>query len=268
MSEGLKTIEALRRGLQVLEALDTFSAASLHQLQEHTGIAKATLLRILKTLQQHGWVQRDVAAGRYLRTPAVDPSKAGNAWQDRITLAALDIRTALHHHLLWPTEIAVRQGKSMAIVDSHRPVMGLSINYRAVGFRPHLLASALGRSYFSHCDRAEQEEIVALLAASPREVDQVSRSAVAVARLLKQTLDSGYARRDPQHVGADASMTQKFGAIAVPIFSNHRVIASLGCAWLAGVTTEAQIVQAHLANLQDAAHAIGRRLTAQNVDRS
>ena len=47
----MKAIRALDRGLEVLLHLGTAGSSSLHTLHRATGIPKATLLRILKTLE-------------------------------------------------------------------------------------------------------------------------------------------------------------------------------------------------------------------------
>ena len=47
----VKMIDALARGLAVLDEVRATQGASLHELHVRTGFAKATLLRILATLQ-------------------------------------------------------------------------------------------------------------------------------------------------------------------------------------------------------------------------
>ena len=51
----MKTVNALHRGLEVLLAIDNSSAATLTELYRQTGIPKASLQRILKTLREAGW---------------------------------------------------------------------------------------------------------------------------------------------------------------------------------------------------------------------
>lgn len=50
----VKTIRALDRGLEVLQTLHEFRNASLHDLYLATGLPKATLTRILATLESRG----------------------------------------------------------------------------------------------------------------------------------------------------------------------------------------------------------------------
>jgi IclR family mhp operon transcriptional activator len=260
MPQGLKSIAALRRGLEVLAATERLSAATLLELHGQTLIPKATLLRILKTLQEAGWVRRDATSGRYLCTPAAGQADDLAQRRARLTALAEQPRAALQRRLPWPSDLAVRHGHAMLVLDTHKPVTGLSVNYRVMGFRPHMLASALGRCYLACCPEEEREQILAVLARSPLEIDQASRQRPALRRMVAQARQRGYAARDPGHAGADLRMAQRFSAIAVPVHHAGAVVACLGCAWPSALASEEEIVHAHLPGLRDTAKAISERL--------
>src|SRR3970040_1197041 len=69
VKSGVKRVEALARGLMVLKAIYARPGASLHELHGSTGVAKATLLRSLRTLQDGGFISRRLADGGYLPLP-------------------------------------------------------------------------------------------------------------------------------------------------------------------------------------------------------
>jgi hypothetical protein len=75
VASGVKSIDALRRGLEVLHAVAQSSAVTLSELHRQTGIAKATLSRILKTLREAGWIERHPLEARYV------PAAAQGAWR-------------------------------------------------------------------------------------------------------------------------------------------------------------------------------------------
>ena len=60
----VKSIRALERGLDVLQALRMGQSAGLKDLHEITGLPKATLLRILRTLIERNLVWQRMADGR------------------------------------------------------------------------------------------------------------------------------------------------------------------------------------------------------------
>jgi len=91
-AQGVKSIDALRRGLEVMLAIQRSSAATLSELSRQTGLSKATLLRILKTLQQAGWVERNELEKRYVPTSAAGAPGPLVEWRAR--LLALAARSA------------------------------------------------------------------------------------------------------------------------------------------------------------------------------
>jgi IclR family mhp operon transcriptional activator len=254
----MKTVNALHRGLEVLLAIDNSSAATLTELYRQTGIPKASLQRILKTLREAGWIERNELESRYIRSAAPGASDPQVHWRAQVSSLCAPMRAALQRRVSWPLDIAVRDGGCMLILDAHRPSNGLSVNYRVLGFRPHMLVSSLGRCYLAYCPDGERQTILAALARSKRSFDQLAKEPAELRRLVADARRLGYATRMQSATGADSP--EHFGALAVPIFSGDVLVACLSCSWLPGVSHEAEIASAHLASLRMTAEAIGRRL--------
>lgn len=102
ISSGVKSITALRRGLDVLLAIQQSSAVTLAELHRQTGWPKASLLRILKTLQETGWVG---SATRPKRATCQRrrPGETGRGVAARARLSALSApaRAALQRRVPW-----------------------------------------------------------------------------------------------------------------------------------------------------------------------
>ncbi|MGE3159998.1 MAG: helix-turn-helix domain-containing protein, partial [Xanthobacteraceae bacterium] len=58
-----QTVHALERGLSVLAAINEFAPASLSILVDATGLPKATVVRLLHTLREAGYVEHAENAG-------------------------------------------------------------------------------------------------------------------------------------------------------------------------------------------------------------
>lgn len=262
-SSSLKSVDALRRGLTVLHAIEQSSAMTLNELHIQTGIPKASLLRILKTLQECGWIARNELERRYV--PAAAPGDSGPAavWRARLSALAAPVRAALERRIPWPTDLAVREGTTMLILDAHRPINGLGVNYRVLGFRPAMLVSSLGRCWLAFCPADERRALIARLARSTNALDRLATRANAVQRLVADGRARGYCARDPSELASDSP--ERFGAISVPVFAGDRLLAALSCAWLPGVTNEASIVASCLPTLRDAARLIGERARAAGL---
>jgi IclR family transcriptional regulator, mhp operon transcriptional activator len=259
----MKTVNALLRGLEVLSAIDSSSAVTLTELHRQTGIPKASLQRILKTLREAGWIERNELESRYVRSAAPGAPDGQLLWRSQVSSLSAPTRSALQRRIPWPLDIAVRDGSSMLILDAHRPSNGLSVNYRVLGFRPHMLVSSLGRCYLAHCPDGERQSILAALARSKRAFDQLAKEPEEVRLLLSDARRMGYATRRQAVTGTDSP--ENFGALAVPIFSGSNLVACLSCSWLPDVTHESEIANAYLANLGLAAGAIGQRLKAAGI---
>ena len=254
----VKTIEALRRGLAVENLLHQHGVLSLHQMHRTSGIAKASLLRILATLEGAGRVHRRLADGRYLAVPRPDAPTRSDAsrWSQASAASLLE----LHRRLPWPSDIAVRDGLTMHVLESNRPLCAVAVNRGVVGFRPDMLESALGRAYFGSCPEPERAQMLQSLRAHRH---PSTRSAARINAIVEEVQRRGYGRRDPSHIGPDANSAARFSAIAVPIRSAGAVAGCLSCVWLVEVVDEASIVANYLELLREQAHRIGEALQRQ-----
>ena len=257
---GVKSITALRRGLDVLWSIQQSSAVTLADLHRQTSLSKATLLRILRTLQEAGWIERNEIENRYV--PAASAGESGLAveWRARLSALATQPREQLQRRVPWPIDLAVLDGLAMLILDTHRPMNGLAVNYRVLGFRPRLLLSSLGRCYLAFCPDAERRRLLEALARSPYEVDRAALKSHGARDWAARYRAQGYASRDPSPTSLDSP--ERFGAISVPIQVDDTVVGCISCAWLPAVATEQDVVTRHLADLKAAAQAIRNRLVA------
>ena len=257
----VKSIISLRRGVEVLESIRGGTGLTLHALHQSTSLPKASLLRVLKTLEEAGVIQRRIADGAYVpRTVERALDERSRSHMRLIELAAPSLR-ALHAELPWPSDIGVRDGTRMLVLESNRPLCGLAVNRKVVGFHPHMLLSALGRAYIAFCPSGEREALLAELARSTDAADRpIARRREWMERLVAQTRQQGYGVRDPGHLGPDADAAERFCAMAVPIMADAGVAACLSCVWLAAVATENDIASRYLDLLQRTAEQIGKQL--------
>jgi IclR family mhp operon transcriptional activator len=255
----------LRRGLDVLRVIRNGAGLSLGDLHRETAAPKASLLRIVRTLEEAGWIQRRLADGAYLPLPQPAPPLSNSRQRARlIEIAAPDLRE-LHQRMPWPSDIAVREGLGMLVLESNRSLTGIVVNRGVIGYRPGMVWSAMGRAYLAFCPESEREALLKALRSSSDVLDQASRRGEWLQRIIAQTQRQGYAVRDPRNIGPDAEALKRFSAIAVPVQGGGGVQACLSCIWISDLASEAQIVDRHLAQLLRAAARIGARLAAEKV---
>lgn len=257
----MKTIDALARGLEVLRSLDERRGQSLAELHRVTGVPKASLLRILDTLEQGGFAWRAIGDRRYRRRvslifrPGIDDALLG------IGEIAAPFLESLRKKVIWPSDVLVHRNFRMELVETSRRQSALNVAVYAIGYRVEMFLSAPGRAFLAFCSDAERAAILADAAAHP---PQLARARQVLAgelpAILGETRRLGYASRDPLFGGTEDKPMHVhddgIDAIAVPAVANGKVLACVNLVWPRKYRLKAQIVADHLGDLQDAAGAI------------
>nr|WP_315529448.1 IclR family transcriptional regulator C-terminal domain-containing protein [uncultured Achromobacter sp.] len=257
----VKMIDALARGLAVLDEVRATQGASLHELHVRTGFAKATLLRILATLQSRGLIWRRLADDHFC--PAGAPDARGRQSQvlDRLGQCAAPELDRLQAEVLWPSDLAVRRASAMIVRETNRNQSYFTIRRDNIGFRINMLRSAVGRAYLAFCAEKERESVLAALRRSRREGDALAHDSRAVAAMLDRTRRQGYGLRE-QRFGGDydkprRDQNDRLEALAVPIVApSGRVYGCVNVVWIQGVRSVDQMVEQCLDPLRRAAQAI------------
>ena len=261
----VKSIRALERGLDVLQALQT-GPAGLKALHEITGLPKATLLRILRTLAERNLIWRRMADGAYLPSSRAPARRPGPDDASALVEIASPVMARLCEQVNWPSVLAVRRGGQMEVIETNRPrsyVPHLPLG--PIGARIPMLLTATGRCYISFCGQQEREDILSALRGSRDPDAALAHDPAYVARLVTQTQARGYGLRDPAlNIGPTGGGLADDGrnSISVPVIADGRVIATLNLTWTRRAATAAQIVAAHLADLRAAAIEVAAAVSA------
>jgi IclR family mhp operon transcriptional activator len=260
----VKSVRALERGLDVLHAVQTGQGAGLKDLHEITGLPKATLLRILRTLGERNLIWQRMADGAYLPSTR---SAAAPAHDDANALVevASPIMARLCERVNWPSVLAVRRGGQMEVIETNRPRSHVShLPLGPVGARINMLLTSTGRAYIGFCSQAEREEILAILRQSAAPEDAFAADPVWVARTVAQTQAQGYGLRDPvmsgEGYGRSPMPDDGRNSMAVPIIVSGQVVAAMNLTWTRRAAGARQMVADYLGELRAAAAEVGREL--------
>ncbi len=256
----VKSIVSLRRGIEVLCYLEGRFVSTLKEIHDATGVPKASLLRILKTLEGSGRVARRIADGAYMPRPANQNLDAVLLQRLRLVQAAAPVLLSLKTDMPWPSDIAVRDGLDMMTLESNDTRGELEVNRRIISYRPDMLHSAMGRAHLAFCDEAEHSDLLAQLACSAGGLPRPAH----LERIIAETRARGYSIRDPASIGPAGDEAHAQSAIALPIFAQGRLIACLNCVWLAESMLINIVVRRYLPRLQRAAQDTGAAWTRIN----
>lgn len=232
MTTAVKEIRALARGVKVVETLCRLGACSLADLHRETGLPKSTLRRILSTFEQATFLRCSLGDGRYranIQVPAFLSATDASPFIGRIVAAAKPVLAELSVNASWPTDLMVRDGLQLRIVETNRMLSPFPVNRLEIGDNVDMLSSAVGRAYLAFCPRAERVEII-------RQMRRI-RGAEALAnlsRILDETHQRGYAVRAPNCRGGTQRhpfLIDNFHAVAVPVLLRGRVLCCINLLW-------------------------------------
>ena len=198
----VKSINALARGLQVLQVLQTSQGLSLAALHQRTSIPKASLLRILKTLMEQGFIWQRMLDGAWVPSFSLAET-AGRMNRDHQLLeVASPILEALTRQIEWPSVLAVPRLGYMEVIETNvtRAYFD-NIPLGPMGFQVNMLRSASGRAFLAFCEDPAREAVLQTLRRSDRKGDRLARSDKYVETALDETRAQGFGLRDPDFGG-------------------------------------------------------------------
>jgi len=257
---GVKSIRALARGLEVMKALEERGAASLHDLAGATGLAKPTLLRILLTLESHGYVRRGIGDRLYRRTVSADDPE--ERWKAELAEVSAPILDELCNDVLWPSDLGVYEHGVIHIQETTRRLSPFLLNRDVHRVDIHVLPSAMGRAVLAWSSPERLDAICQELVERGRRPDALAAHPEKLERLLGQIRERGYAARAPGYY-VTHRREARVSAIALPILMNGEAVGAVNLAWVAGAFSEREFARRYLRQLRAAANAINEALTSR-----
>jgi IclR family mhp operon transcriptional activator len=263
------TIQALERGLQVLEALGGTSSSSLSDLHRATGISKPSLLRILSTLNRAGYVVRRLSDGRY-RISAFGRVGQKPDRHDRVVEAAGPVLDRLCRKVSWPSDLLVPAGDHMERRESSQlqsPFFPHPSRRDRLGQRVGWLMTGVGRAYLAFCPEQERERILVRLRLSDEPDDLLAKDPERLHEVLAETRERGFGTRDALFTGGPHGgppINDNLAAIAVPLLGRRRVYGSINLLWIKSASTVDDFSARHLDDLR----AAGREIVGMLESRS
>lgn len=213
-----KAIPTNLRLLLLLEELAKFGVpVNPTTANENLGLPKPTVHRLFQTLEEEGFLQRDLdgrsySPGRRLRRMAVDVLSSS-----RVRVVRLQVLTALADEIGETCNIATPDRDAMVYLDRVETKWPLRIQF-PIGTAVPFHCTASGKMYLSSLPRRHIERYLA----SAKLERQTGRTLVdpdALGRELAQISERGYATDDEEFL-------EGMVALAVPIYGNGKRLVS------------------------------------------
>lgn len=261
----VKSISALARGLAVLQRLQASGALTLAELHRQTGIPKATLLRILKTLAEAGMIWQRMVDGAWVPSFSL-AEMAGRMDREQLLVeVASPVLADLTARVEWPSVLAVPRLTHMEVLETNAARAYFDrIPLGPVGFQVNMLRSASGRAFIAFCEPPVRAAILDALQRSDRKGDRLARLPDRVAAILQETRSQGFGLRDRDFGGHfdEGRSTHDDGreSLALPIRLGPHVPGTLNITWTRRALPRARALELLVPAAREAAAEIARRM--------
>ncbi|MFC3124219.1 IclR family transcriptional regulator C-terminal domain-containing protein [Pseudoroseomonas globiformis] len=252
-------VTAVLRGLDVLRAVNRLSAATVREIHALTGLNQPTIVRMLETLIHAGFIRRHAQQPLYLPTGKTLELSGGYTLHREIGAAAIPVMSRLRQAVGWPSDVAVFDGDAMVVAHTSRGE-GRFLFERRTGFRAPILATSLGRAFLAFCAPADRQRAIALAARSPEPWNQALQSPGALEASLEAIRAAGYATMEESYAAREYG--GQASAIAVPVLSAGRAMASLNLMYLREAMDQETVVLRMLPLLREASSELSAALGA------
>lgn len=229
-----KHTRALDRGLVVIETLARHGATSLAGLRKATGLSNATLYRLLATLQERGWVRRNLVEGQYELAHSLGNVLGETSRAHPLAEQAAPILMRLRaREVGLPSDVSTILGPGrIEIIESTRLRGPMAPSRTSLGIRPSMLFSAHGRIILAECARSERDAHLRAIAANGSKDERAMIETGKLTRMLDETRARGFGLRERDFWVAPFDPGPELGAMAVTIKGKAGIYGTLSVLWI------------------------------------
>ena len=241
-----------------MRALSTAAngSALISELSQKTGIHRTTVKRLLQTLIAEGYVKKSRSDNSYRLSYLVRQLSDGVRDDDWVTEIATPAIGDLLQHTLWPSDLCTLDGAAVIIRETTHRFSPLSFHRGMVRRRLPLLTTAAGRAYFCFCPEEERQQLLAIIKKDQSIQAQLAQDPVFVRELIEKTQSQGYASNE-----GDWGKESHVAAIALPVFYQSRVLATINLVFLKHILTPEAAAACYLTHLTKVVRKIEEQLS-------
>ncbi|PHR96913.1 MAG: transcriptional regulator [Blastopirellula sp.] len=246
-------VRSVERVLAILEHLNRNRVTTVRDLHATTGLPKPTIVRLLQTLEQTGYVSNDAGHGGYQVTSKITSLGSGFHGDPLVVEAGRAHAVALTKHIIWPTTIAILDGTHMVVRYSTIPDSPNSPFHATVNMQLTLDRHALGLAYLAFCNSDEQDILInTVLTSKERNKNRISGKEKVLRQSLRFVREQGFAERIP-YMEPRSSNT-----IAVPIMGEERILGTLGITYFRAAYSQKDAAEKFVKKLHRTARDIAK----------
>lgn len=246
------------RVLQVLEALGAHGTAELTILQAATKLPKSTLVRLLQTLIEAGYVRHVSRRAGYTVTERVLRLSAGFVHSDAVVSLARPLLADFTARYKWSAGVATFHRGALRLRYSTYNLSPIAVSIPGLDRRIPLLTTAHGQAYFSFCSAMERSLILKSLRKSPHLANQPARDRRSVDLMVQDVRRKGYSLRP-------ATPRDRIMGLALPILHHKQAVGTVGVRFFRSAVTPDEALERYLVPLKAISQAIATKLERQSL---
>lgn len=244
-----RQVNSVIRALELLEILNRQKFTSIELLHKLSGLPKPTIIRLLSTLSNAGFVAKDGNGKGYRITSAVTALSCGYQGAPLVVEAARPWAQELTKRIRWPVAVAVLD-ENAALVSYTTSAESPMSPYQGILHRRFgLLSRALGRAYLAFCPMEERRLILEILKRTQHPDSGLEMTDEEIHSMLDAVARQGFAVR------ASAPEKAASASLAVPVFEegSDRVLATIGITYYNSAVSGGYAVNEYVPLLRTAA---------------
>jgi IclR family mhp operon transcriptional activator len=229
-------VEAVVRALEILRIVNAQGVATVGGLHAVTNQNKSTIVRMLQTLIEQGYITADEYCGGYRVTDRVQDLSSAYISTSRIIEVTRLHAIEFTRTFKWPLSLGIKDGDALAV---HFDTAGISpwvSDANLLRTNPDFYRSAIGRAYCAFCPADELDDIMARLRG-----DASNPLSAAEEQFYRRTLAvfarRGYAEAHPSDTPPRVNM------VAMPMWISGELASVICCSFYRSVISEAAIAE-------------------------
>ncbi|MGD9921541.1 MAG: IclR family transcriptional regulator C-terminal domain-containing protein [Pseudorhodoplanes sp.] len=215
-----KEVRSIKRALALFDALGEIGWSGPSTLAQVTGIDRATIYRLLRTMVDAGYLIRREQDEKYFLSERWLRLSKGIQDADFRSVRTSEALSRLTKIVKWPSDFGVLSMGQLIIMDSTHPQTSMTFFRSVVGKTRPIFRSALGKAMIANMPREQLVEALETIRKAKGTDAGDSRSPRIVQRIVNDYRKKGYAL-------SIGEATKGICAIAVPIRVGEQVAGAI-----------------------------------------
>ncbi|MCL6688201.1 helix-turn-helix domain-containing protein [Pseudomonas sp. R3.Fl] len=247
------TVRSVERALAIVELLGEHGSLGLEELHYLTALPKATVSRLLHTLQEQGWLYRGLCDRRYRLSSRRLFGDATERQSRRLVEEAAPLLKALSERTGLVADLSFFDGADLRVMESSVPERlrkRYPSNRMIIGLKASLFHSAMGQACLAALDEQHVRSLAERHALQDEELLQ----------LHERAHHRGFGERTEGHWEYSVRLPFLIRAIALPVRAGERLLGSVALHWPQDQGSVEQVRRQYLGSLGDTIEQLQRSL--------